>query len=469
MALLSSLSNVIQAIKNGTIQTLIAMTDATYRGDPAATKLNNEYFNNYVGRYLMALGWGVYTKNTLYVKSDAPVDFNGADSLIFQTAQEALDAIPSTGASKPTAINRWTIIGDPTIDFTSLNWATHIAAGTAAYISIGASGSNGNLSGAGDPNTLSVIGGYVGQRYYNSVNYLWYTCRVIGTGNWFIDAGNGRVFVGTDGGGVNARTLTLAPALTSLIVGDVFIITSSVSSNNSAMTLAINGLSPVSIKTQQRSVTTRLKVELSALSILNAQVYYLFYDGTDLLLMNPNILTFGNGCLASTGSIAAGFNCSAGANSAVFGREAYGVDHLNAIVLGANKRSVQGDSQHETIVLRKSTTDATPTLMQSAGGLIIPAGAAWSFDITITAYKFAGTTVGQVAKWTVTGLIKNIAGTTALVGTPTVAMPFGDAGYASGNVAVTADDTNDDLSISVTGQSSCDINWVATVKITAAG
>jgi len=134
MAKTTVLTGLIKYLVDTALATVVQITDATYAGDPNATKANNEYFNNFVHRYLKALSWNAYTKNTLFVKLDAPADFASADGVIYNTAQAAVDAIPTTGGSEPTANNPYVIIGDPTVSFAGVNWSAHDGAGTRPYI-----------------------------------------------------------------------------------------------------------------------------------------------------------------------------------------------------------------------------------------------------------------------------------------------------------------------------------------------
>jgi hypothetical protein len=134
MALITSISNYLSNLRTYTLTQITNIVDAQFRGDTLGTKANKEYHYNNIAGYLQALGWASYSKNTLFVKLDAPVDFNGSDSMIFQTAQKAVDAIPTIGALMPTAINPYVIIGDPLVDFSAVDWTAHIAAGTFPFI-----------------------------------------------------------------------------------------------------------------------------------------------------------------------------------------------------------------------------------------------------------------------------------------------------------------------------------------------
>lgn len=145
MALITSISNFLANLRSYTLTQITNIVDARFRGDTEATKANKEYVYNNIAGYLKALGIAVAWKNTLYVKSDAPDDFDGSDSTIFQTAQEAVDAIPTTGLDMPTAINPYVIIGDPLIDFSAVDWSAHITAGTYPFILTTTIGGNGSI------------------------------------------------------------------------------------------------------------------------------------------------------------------------------------------------------------------------------------------------------------------------------------------------------------------------------------
>lgn len=63
-----------------------------------------------------------------------------------------------------------------------------------------------------------------------------------------------------------------------------------------------------------------------------------------------------------------------------------------------------------------------------------------------------------------TGLIKNVQGTTELVGSINEGTPIADVAASTWNVSVTADDALDSLVVSVTGESAKTINWKAAIK-----
>ncbi len=131
-----------------------------------------------------------------------------------------------------------------------------------------------------------------------------------------------------------------------------------------------------------------------------------------------------------------------------------------------------GVTQSAALLLARQTTDATATVLastNSAAGttnqVILPNNSAYSFSGEV----IAGVTgAGNTARWTIAGAIKRgaSAGTTAMVGTPTVTMTHNDAGASAWTVAVTADTTNGGIKVEVTGAASTTIRWVCKIETT---
>jgi len=131
----------------------------------------------------------------------------------------------------------------------------------------------------------------------------------------------------------------------------------------------------------------------------------------------------------------------------------------------ANGRfAATGDAQHGTFVLRSDTTDATAEVLTSTNSTSIldkaqvnvPSNAAFAFHGTIVA-KQSGS--ANAAAWKVEGLIVNNGGTTTLTNSATTVL----SNTPSWGMALSADDTNDALAITVTGAASTNIRWVATI------
>jgi hypothetical protein len=123
-----------------------------------------------------------------------------------------------------------------------------------------------------------------------------------------------------------------------------------------------------------------------------------------------------------------------------------------------------GDAQASRYHLRNNTADATATTLFRNGSstlLVVPARSTWAFKIRVTAYN---STDEIGAAWNVVGAIRrNAANGTALVGSVT-STAYTEGAMSGASVAVTADDTNEALQISVTGLASKAIRWHAVVE-----
>lgn len=138
-------------------------------------------------------------------------------------------------------------------------------------------------------------------------------------------------------------------------------------------------------------------------------------------------------------------------------------------------------SQFSVIQAFNITNDATATTLfidGSAERILIPSNSAMMFDLKVFGVQQGGAsgTPGDTAAWHLTGVIKNISGTTALLdnllwcdGTGTwsniPAQRAQDAAAATWSIAVTADNVNDALDIQVTGQANKDIYWNAVLTV----
>ena len=119
------------------------------------------------------------------------------------------------------------------------------------------------------------------------------------------------------------------------------------------------------------------------------------------------------------------------------------------------------------MVARIQTTNATPAALfldGSAETIDIATDTTWGFDIMVVARRTDADDESGFFKFE--GCIDNNAGTTALVSSVVAASPIQDNSWVC---TVTADDTNDALLITVTGEGGKTINWVArvtTVEVT---
>ena len=186
----------------------------------------------------------------------------------------------------------------------------------------------------------------------------------------------------------------------------------------------------------------------------------------------------GLGCNSSgTGAITISYNGISNASVSVVLGGSRGTSRSiqgNTVFPASNSpiADVSGNSQAALLVLGRQTTDATATVIASN-----TSAAAATNQITLpnnSAYFFKGeviagvTGAGNTKGWSIEGVIKRGAGvgTTALVGSPTVTSLYADAGAATWTVAVTANTTLGCLTITVTGQASTTIRWVAQVRTT---
>lgn len=134
----------------------------------------------------------------------------------------------------------------------------------------------------------------------------------------------------------------------------------------------------------------------------------------------------------------------------------------------SGRYAATGDAQRRRFILRRATSDATVTVLDADGSapstttqVVLPNASAFHFSIRIVARSTA-----DEAAYLITGLIKRgaSAGTTALVGTPTVTVIGESAGASSWDAAVSADTTIGALKVEVTGAASTGIKWVADVE-----
>lgn len=110
--------------------------------------------------------------------------------------------------------------------------------------------------------------------------------------------------------------------------------------------------------------------------------------------------------------------------------------------------------------LTGQTTDENPVDLVDA--VPVPMDNSFTFTVLIVAVDSA---TGDTHGFRYDGTIKNVSGVTSLVGMAT----GGDLTPPLWSVDISADDTNDTLQISVTGESGKTINWAARVTIVSVG
>lgn len=109
-----------------------------------------------------------------------------------------------------------------------------------------------------------------------------------------------------------------------------------------------------------------------------------------------------------------------------------------------------------------STTDATETELAGPGSTYydIASGESHAVEILVIGEKTDGSVVGM---WKVLVCIKNVAGTTSIVGTDTTTEVTNIGGWS---IAVSADNANNRLAVKVTGGASDAISWKAKITST---
>jgi hypothetical protein len=195
--------------------------------------------------------------------------------------------------------------------------------------------------------------------------------------------------------------------------------------------------------------------------------------------IGPTNLASGSSSLAigGAGNTASGTQAAAvgGASNTASGTSSFVTGYLGTsagietkAVFSNGFSAVQGSSQFGLLTLKRTTTDATPLVMNvydgtpgTANQVILPNNSAFTFTGTVVARQQAsgGT---QSAAWTVSGLIRreaNAASTTLVTSTVTVI-----SNVPGWTLALSADTTNGGLAVTATGAAATNIRWVATVQ-----
>ena len=123
-------------------------------------------------------------------------------------------------------------------------------------------------------------------------------------------------------------------------------------------------------------------------------------------------------------------------------------------------RSSNAAGQYGILSFYKQTTNATPAeafLDNSTLRFTVSSGDVYKVWMTCIAHD---TATGDAKEFSALGVIKNVGGTTSLVGgTMTVNSTIADASLATATMTMTADDANDALVPTVTGIAATTIDW----------
>lgn len=151
--------------------------------------------------------------------------------------------------------------------------------------------------------------------------------------------------------------------------------------------------------------------------------------------------------------------------SAVAGKFAYSSTNFSAT----------GDSQHGMCVLRQSTTDATPKVMltdiatasaSATNQIVLPNNSCFGFTGTVIARENSAQTNDFAVFEIKGGAVRAGSASTTALGSYNINKISESTGAANWSIALSADTTNGAVAITVTGEASHSIRWVATVNTT---
>jgi hypothetical protein len=157
-------------------------------------------------------------------------------------------------------------------------------------------------------------------------------------------------------------------------------------------------------------------------------------------------------------------NTASGNYSTVPGGQLAVADKYGQSSHAAGQFAAAGDAQTSVLVARISTVDNTPAelfLDGSAARCTIASDTTWAFSILVVARRTDAD--NESAAYKFEGCIDNNAGTTALVGSVTKTVLAEDT--AGWDCNVTADNANDALVITATGENAKIIYWVARIEL----
>jgi len=148
----------------------------------------------------------------------------------------------------------------------------------------------------------------------------------------------------------------------------------------------------------------------------------------------------------------------------------YTLSRDGEIVTANGNISSDGDAQDSQAIFRGQTTDATQTeifLDGSSARATIGTNRLVGFEVFVTGLQTGGGagTAGDSWIHIINGAIKNIGGTTSLIGSLIDTLIAEDSGTNSWSVSVDADNTNNSIRVRVTGEASKNINWKASIRM----
>ena len=172
-------------------------------------------------------------------------------------------------------------------------------------------------------------------------------------------------------------------------------------------------------------------------------------------------------------------NVATGDNSTAIGKEAQTTRFGQTAVASDNIGGGGNNFSQVTILpIQRATTDATPDVLTlngqapAAGTFVtVEANSLMMCQALVTCVQESGAagTAGDASTWKICFDIKNVGGTTALIGTPvyytdagtgsTVGQTWANDGALVTTVVVTADNTNDSIAFTITGEANKNLLW----------
>jgi len=191
--------------------------------------------------------------------------------------------------------------------------------------------------------------------------------------------------------------------------------------------------------------------------------------GTSCLSQGENSVTIGKSNTVDSGSsnaVVIGVNSTASQNSAF----AFGSRSSSAIrgkyAYASGRFAADGDAQGGQFILRADTTDATATVLTANNStaaadnqIVAASDTCITFDGTITAMQNGAQ---SYASWRVEGLLVNDGGTTTVANSAITVID----NQSSWGLTLTADNTNNALAITFTGEAAHNIRTVANIRTT---
>jgi hypothetical protein len=161
-------------------------------------------------------------------------------------------------------------------------------------------------------------------------------------------------------------------------------------------------------------------------------------------------------------------------NSAGFGSGTYLYSKTQFALGAVEVGGTPGTAQLSCYSRRIETVSAAPVSIDSFRLVYVAADRTWGFRILASARQIGGIagTVGDSATWVILGCIKRTGATTSFVGSPSgtgTPSGFNDAAAATWSLALTADDANETLQITATGETNKSINWHFSIFTTEVG